>query len=90
MQSSEIEEPSCNIEDLINNNNDLILLTGSYKDFFGKLFLANKLKKFVELVNLLKKEFKDRIYFEIQRHNEHDEKIMKIMFLIFLKLHIYH
>ena len=74
IQSNENEEPSCNIEDLIKNNKDLILLTGSYKDFFGKLFIANKLKNFLELVNLLKKNFKDRIYFEIQRHNEHDEK----------------
>ena len=29
-------EPSCNIEDLIANNEDLILLTGNYKDLFGK------------------------------------------------------
>ena len=61
------------LKDLINNNKDLILLTGNYRDFFGKLFLANKLKILMKLLKL-KKNFKDRIYFEIQRHNENDEK----------------
>ena len=39
-------DPYCEIEDLILNNEDLILLTGNYKDFFGKLFYANKKKIF--------------------------------------------
>ena len=38
LKSSETEDPSCQISDLISNNNDLILLTGNYRDFFGKLF----------------------------------------------------
>ena len=29
-------EPSCDLDDLINNNEDIILLTGSYNNFFGK------------------------------------------------------
>ena len=33
------EDPSCELQDLINNHKDLILLTGNYRDFFGKLFL---------------------------------------------------
>ena len=68
------EEPSCNIKDLIANNNDLILLTGNYRDFFGKLFIKNKIKEFKESLDLLGKTFKDRIYIEIQRHNENEEK----------------
>ena len=32
------------LKDLIENNKDLILLTGNYRDFFGKLFQSNKLK----------------------------------------------
>ena len=36
------------LNDLIKNNNDLIFLTGNYRDFFGKLFTANKLKDFNE------------------------------------------
>ncbi len=74
LNSVKSEEPSCEIKDLIKNNKDLILLTGNYRDFFGKLFKANKLKNLIETINLLKKNFNDRIYFEIQRHNEIGEK----------------
>ena len=58
---------------MIANNNDLILLTGNYRDFFGKLFHANKTKSIEEILNLLKKNFSNRIYIEIQRHYESSE-----------------
>ena len=74
LKSKEIEDPACEFKDLIKNNEDLILLTGNYRDLFGKLFQSNKLKNFYETINQLKKYFKDRIYFEIQRHNEPEEK----------------
>ena len=74
LNSNELEEPTCLIEDLLSNSKDLILLTGGYRDFFGQLFYSNKIKNFSETINLLKKSFKDNIYFEIQRHNELDEK----------------
>ena len=77
LKSEETEEPSCKIEDLIENNKDLILLCGSSRDFFGKLFFANKIKQFDEIVNILKKIFNGRFYFEIQRHNDKDEKIFE-------------
>ena len=67
-------EPSCNLDDLKENSEDLILLTGNYKNFFGKLFYKNKLKDFEKILNSLKKCFKDSIYIEIQRHNEFQEK----------------
>ena len=63
-------DPYCEINDLILNNKDLILLTGNYKDFFGKLFYANKIKIFEQIIEKLKSSFKDRLYIEIQRHGE--------------------
>ena len=66
-------DPYCEIEDLILNNKDLILLTGNYKDFFGKLFYANKKKYFEKIIEKLKSSFKDRLYIEIQRHGESQE-----------------
>ena len=74
LKNTENEEPSCNLDDLINNSDDLILLTGNYTNFFGKLFFQNKLKEIEKLLNSFKKIFKDRIYIEIQRHNEKQEK----------------
>ena len=67
-------EPSCNLEDLKENSEDLVLLTGNYKNFFGQLFYKNKLKDFEQILNSLKNNFKDKLYIEIQRHNEHQEK----------------
>ncbi len=74
LNNKETEVPTCEIKDLISHNKDLILLTGSYRDFFGKLYQLNKLKNIHEIVNLLKNHFLNRIYFEIQRHNENEEK----------------
>ena len=86
LKSKETEEPSCKVEDLIENNKDLILLSGSCRDFFGKLFIANKIKQFDEIINILKKTFNNRIYFEIQRHNDEDEKIFEDYLLLKSKL----
>jgi DNA polymerase-3 subunit alpha len=74
LKSKEIDEPSCEINDLISNNEDLILLTGNYYNFFGKLFYANKIKDFEKIATSLKSNFKDRLYLEIQRHSENEEK----------------
>jgi DNA polymerase III subunit alpha len=74
LKNNEIEDPSCDLNDLISNNKDLILLTGNYYNFFGKLFYANKIKDFEKIMISLKDNFNDRIYFEIQRHGENEEK----------------
>ena len=74
LKIKDTEEPSCTVKDLITNNRDLILLTGNYRDFFGKLYQANKSKNLVDIIKKLKKYFNDRIYFEIQRHGESGEK----------------
>jgi len=75
LDSTQIDEPACNINDLIQNNKDLILLTGNYLNFFGKLYNKNKSKDVEEILSLLKKNFNEnRLYIEIQRHNEDQEK----------------
>ena len=66
-------DPHCEINDLILNNKDIILLTGSYNNFFGKLFYANKEKYFEQIIEKLKSSFQDRLYIEIQRHEENKE-----------------
>ena len=75
LDSSLIDEPACDVNDLIQNNKDLILLTGNYLNFFGKLYYKNKSKDLEEILNTLKKNFNDnRLYIEIQRHSEDQEK----------------
>ncbi len=56
LNRKETDEPGCEIKDILENNSDLILLTGNYKDFFGKLFQTNKIKDFNEIISLLKKK----------------------------------
>ena len=74
LDSNEKNDPHCNFEELINFNQDLVFLTGTQFDLFGELFRKNKLKKIEENLKRLKTIFKDRIYIEIQRHNEPGEK----------------
>tara|TARA_X000001036_G_scaffold348277_1_gene328592 strand:+ start:1119 stop:4538 length:3420 start_codon:yes stop_codon:yes gene_type:complete len=75
LKKNETEDPSCDLNDLLLNNKDLILLTGNYYNFFGKLLYANKVKDFEKIIKSLKDHFNnDRLYFEIQRHGEDEEK----------------
>ena len=74
LKNNMMTDPSCDLKDLTDNNEDLILLTGNYTNFFGKLFSKNKLKDFEQILNSFKNIFKDRLYLEIQRHNELQEK----------------
>ncbi len=74
LEKNSIEYPACKLNDIISNNEDLILLTGNYNNFFGKLFYKNKLKDFNQIISSLKKNFQNRLYIEIQRHNEFQEK----------------
>ena len=67
-------DPYCEINELLLNSQDLIILTGNYNNFFGKLFNSNKIKNFEKIIGKLKSSFKDRLYFEIQRHSETQEK----------------
>ena len=73
LKNKESDDPYCEIKDLIENHEDLIILTGNYNDFFGKLFYANKLKYFEQIITELKKRFENRLYIEIQRHSETQE-----------------
>ena len=74
LKSDAMKSPYCTLKDLVDNNQGLILLTGNYTNFFGQLFYKNKLKDFEQILSTLKDSFKDRLYIEIQRHNEFQEK----------------
>ncbi len=74
LKNDSMTDPFCSLKDLTINNEGLILLTGNYTNFFGKLFYKNKLKDLEQIFNALKKSFNDRLYLEIQRHDELQEK----------------
>ena len=74
LKNKSLTDPACSLQDLLDNNEGLILLTGNYTNFFGRLFYKNKLKDFEQILSSIKKSFKNRLYIEIQRHNEYQEK----------------
>ncbi len=74
LQSKDKDQPCCYLSDLENLNEDVIVLSGGHRDFFGNLFKKNKLKIIEKTLLKLREVFKNRIYLEIQRHNEPGEQ----------------
>ena len=77
------EEPHCTIDDIVNNCEGLILLTGSLDGLFGKLFSKNLTDEIILLINRLKKNYKNNLYIEIQRHNDKGERLFEDYLLSF-------
>ena len=74
LESSETTEPHCKLDDLVNNSDGIIVLTGSIKCIFGSLFNKGLFNEIEEILIKLKEKFDDNIYLEIQRHNDLNEK----------------
>ena len=75
------ELPNCNIEELIKNNKDIIVLSGGMDSLFSTLLKKNKIKEIEKLTKNLNDTFNDLFYFEIQRHNDEEEKRLENLFL---------
>ncbi len=74
LESEVNSEPYCELENLYNNSEGLVVLSGTVYDFFGKLFKLNKLDLIKNLLKKFNKFFQNDFYIEIQRHLENDEK----------------
>ncbi len=74
LENSEITDPHCQIDDLVNNSDGIIVLTGSIRCLFGSLYNKGLFNEIEELLIKLKEKFEDSIYIEIQRHNDINEK----------------
>ncbi len=74
LENSETTTPHCKLDDLLNNSEGIIILTGSIKCFFGSLFNKGLFNDIQEIMIKLKEKFQENIYIEIQRHNDLNEK----------------
>jgi len=74
LENLEKTTPHCVIDDLVNNSDGIIVLTGSIRCFFGSLFNKGLFNEIEEILIKLKIKFEDNIYIEIQRHNDFNEK----------------
>ncbi len=68
------QDPQCNFEVLMDNPEGVILLSGSINGLIGKLFNKGKFVEIEEIYKLIKKNYGDNFYIEIQRHNDQNEK----------------
>ena len=66
--------PCCDLQNLINKTEGIIVLSGSLNSLSGNLFKKNKIQDLINLYSLLNKNFKNNFYIEIQRHNDQNEK----------------
>ncbi len=74
LENSDTTDPHCELNDLLDNPDGIIVLTGSVRCFFGRLFNKGLFNLVDEILISLKKKFENNIYIEIQRHNDLNEK----------------
>ena len=74
LENLDTTTPHCEIDDLLNNSEGVIILTGSFRSLFGSFFNNGLFNEIEELLIKLKEKFEDNIYIEIQRHNDVYEK----------------
>ena len=73
--------PTCSLDDLFDNCEDLLILSGGIDSLFNNLVKKNKIKDVYNLASILKNKFKDSFYLEIQRHDDQDERKLENVFL---------
>ncbi|NQW08026.1 MAG: DNA polymerase III subunit alpha [Candidatus Pelagibacter sp.] len=73
LENDALSEPHLNIKELFNNNEGVVLLSGTIHGLFGKLFEKGRLDEIAKLYKNLLSEFNDHFYLEIQRHGDQNE-----------------
>ena len=74
LNSAKTLDPQCKLEHLMDEPEGVILLSGSINGLIGKLFNKGKFAEIEEIYKLIKKNYGDNFYIEIQRHNDQNEK----------------
>ncbi len=70
--------PFLSIDDLLElNNSGISIFSGTVFGLFGKLFEKGKFLEISNLYEKLKKKLGNNFYLEVQRHNDHNEKIFE-------------
>ena len=73
LNNDELSDPHLDFNELLNNNDGVILFSGTIFGLFGQLFNKGKSTELTKLYSKLKGKFKDRFYIEIQRHGDQNE-----------------
>jgi len=74
LENSEITDPHCNFDDLLNKSSGIVVLSGSIRCLIGSLFNKGLFNEINDIIEKLSKTFTNDFYVEIQRHNDLNEK----------------
>ena len=78
LDNDKLNDPYCNFDELITNNDGIIVLSGSINCLVGNLFNKGLFEEADNIYKKLSKTFMDNFYIEIQRHNDLNEKQFEI------------
>ncbi len=78
LENTNTEQPHCSIDDLIKYSEGVIVLSGAVSNLIGNIFNKGLIDELDELIILLKNNFKENFYLEIQRHGDKNEKEFEI------------
>jgi DNA polymerase-3 subunit alpha len=74
LENDEVSDPHLEISDLLKlDSTGISIFSGTVFGLFGKLFDKGKFSEITNLYKLLNKNFNDKFYLEIQRHNDQNE-----------------
>ena len=75
LNNNDVSDPYLDINDLFElDSSGIAIFSGTIFGLFGKLFYKGKFSEITNLYKSLNKNFEDRFYLEIQRHNDHNEQ----------------
>jgi len=74
LENSEVTDPHCNFDELLNNSSGIVVFSGSIRSLIGNLFIKGLFQELEDIISKLSKIFKNDFYLEIQRHNDANEK----------------
>ncbi len=78
LEIADTDDPHCLIDDLIKYSDGIIVLSGAVNNLIGNIFNKGLTDEIDELIKLLKNNFKENFYLEIQRHGDKNEKEFEI------------
>ncbi len=73
LENDELSDPHVEFSKLLSNSEGVAVFTGTVYGLFGQLFDKGKFTEINDLYMEIKKNFSDRFYIEIQRHNDQNE-----------------
>ncbi len=73
LENDALTDPHLDINELYNNTNGMIVLSGTIQGLFGKLFDKGRFDEITKIYKKLSSIFNNRFYLEIQRHGDQNE-----------------